>query len=298
MVTFFVVDFAYAPSQSRGLVIITHGLESSSKSSLVADMTLAYLGIGMDVACISFRGCSGEPNRTWGGYNLNFTDDLMQFIRYLKKKKHEKPLYLSGFSLGGNVILNLLGMLGHDAADTYNIYGAAVASVPLDMDQRKIDEPGFNKLVYANNFLRTLKLKASNQVASFGSNDIPFDFERMHQATTLYEFDDAATSQIYGYDGAIDYYIKSASKNSIDKIKIPTVIICARDDPFFDQSSFPIQSDTRPVRFVTTDHGGHGGFMYNECDDDRHSVKNNLSASTWLPSELSRFLDHTSNQID
>lgn len=294
---FFDVDFAYTPSQSRGLVIVTHGLESNSKSPFVADLALGYLGIGMDVACISFRGCSGDPNRTWGAYNLGFTDDLMQFIEHLKEIGYEKPLYLSGFSLGGNVILKLLGELGNEATTKFNVRGAAVASVPLDCVHRKIDEPGFNQLVYANNFLKTLKRKAADQVELLGSEGIPFDFERMKRATTVFEFDDSTTSQIYGYDSALDYYRKCASKNYIDHITVPTAVIFSHDDPFFDTSYFPVQNDMRPVRFITTDYGGHGGFMFNEKEDSVKSEETVFTTSSWLPSECSRFLDHVHNKL-
>jgi predicted alpha/beta-fold hydrolase len=87
---FFDVDFKYhhgkQAASNKGMVIILHGLQSNSRSSLSVDMATAYLNRGFDVACINFRGCSGETNRKLGGYHLGFTDDLKQFLGHLKTK--------------------------------------------------------------------------------------------------------------------------------------------------------------------------------------------------------------------
>lgn len=85
-----------------------------------------------------------------GAYHLGFTTDLNQFIRILHERYPSKKLYLSGFSLGGNVILKLLGELQDEAVDL-NINGAVVTCVPFDplQSQGKIDK-GFNRLVYSS----------------------------------------------------------------------------------------------------------------------------------------------------
>ena len=80
---------------------------------------------------------------------MGFTQDLHHFVQILHTRYPDKQLYLSGFSLGGNVILKLLGELGEEASE-FNICGAAVTCVPFDpfRSQGKIDR-GFNKLVYS-----------------------------------------------------------------------------------------------------------------------------------------------------
>jgi len=48
---FFHVDFKYQNRESRGTVIIVHGLESNSASPLVVDMARSFYDKGFDVAC-------------------------------------------------------------------------------------------------------------------------------------------------------------------------------------------------------------------------------------------------------
>jgi predicted alpha/beta-fold hydrolase len=56
---FFDVDHKIAKGESQGQVLIIHGLESNSNSSLCVEMARAYEKIGLNVACLNFRGCSG-----------------------------------------------------------------------------------------------------------------------------------------------------------------------------------------------------------------------------------------------
>lgn len=89
---------------------------------------------------------------TPGAYHLGFTKDLHQLTKMLHERFPEKKKYLSGFSLGGNVVLKFLGELGDQAITERGIYGAAVTCVPFDpvASQGKLDTNGFNRAVYSN----------------------------------------------------------------------------------------------------------------------------------------------------
>lgn len=88
--------------------------------------------------------------RGLGAYHLGFTTDLKQLVSELNKRHPNLKLFLSGFSLGGNVSLKLLGELGMVAGAEMNLLGAAVACVPFDpiASQGKLDQ-GFNRAVYS-----------------------------------------------------------------------------------------------------------------------------------------------------
>ena len=93
-------------------------------------MAQAYVEDGFDVVCMNFRGCCGQPNDTIGGYHLGFTDDLKHFLKMISKMVEQdyfeqRPVYLSGFSLGANVVIKTLGELGDAAMTLYNVQGAA-----------------------------------------------------------------------------------------------------------------------------------------------------------------------------
>ncbi len=309
---FFTADIKYAGSKktiyqsedSKGLVVLIHGLESNSNSSLSTDMASAYVNEGYDAVCLNFRGCCGVPNDTLGGYHLGFTDDLIQFLTMLKQSREDgtfenKPIYLSGFSLGANVVVKCLGELGSKAYTEYNIHGGSVTGAPFDAERnvRCLDAPGFNRLIYSGNFLKTLKKRAQFQLDRHCNGDpltSAFDFPRVMKATSIGEFDDAFIARVYGFESNIDYYRKNSCYYFLKGVAVPLFIINAGDDPFFDPYFFPIEegvdgNGNSPIKMEQTQHGGHLGFMFHQLRDSDDCTERKAS---WMPMELARFINH------
>lgn len=300
----FHVDYKFTRdnSSSKGMVVLLHGLESNSDSKLSRDMTNAYLRNGFDVACLNFRGCCGEANDLLGGYHLGFTQDLLHFMRLRKHRSTEMPrLYLSGFSLGANVILKALGELGMKAPQEYNICGAAALCVPFDAERNApfLGRAGFNQAVYCENLLRTLRQRAQLQLKIYCNDDQStdkFDYKGVMKAKTITDFDEAFVAKIYGFDSAIDYYRKTSCIHFLEHIAVPTLILNARDDPFMDPDHFPVHLTHKgggraPIQMVGTKHGGHLGYVF-------HQVESNdaVLGTSWPSTELARFFQHVHSQ--
>ena len=319
---FFDVDFKYCDElsweiPSKGTVVVLHGLQSNSQSSLSVDMATAYINQGFDVAFMNFRGCSGEMNRKMAGYHLGFTDDLKQFLEHLKIEREKepnnsnsihasRPVFLSGFSLGSNVVLKCLGELGETAHTEYGIYGAAVCGVPFDQERNInfVQAPGFNRMVYMNFLLRSLKERSLEQMQLFeGSEEWEkIDYEKVVNAESISDIENAVLAPVYGFQDNIDYYRQNRCLEFLDSVAVPTLIINAADDPFFDPDSdvFPWHkssdfNETSPIRMKRTAHGGHLGFMFHQTASP--SANESLvdfaskERASWMPAELSRFLD-------
>ena len=312
---FFSVDIKYAgerktqyqSTDSKGLVILIHGLESNSNSSLSTDMAEAYIQDGFDVAFLNFRGCCGEPNDTIGGYHLGFTDDLLHFLTLIRNKFEtednfdKRPVYLSGFSLGANVVIKCLGELGDAAMSLYNIHGAAVTGAPFDAEKNilKVDAPGFNNIVYGGSFLKTMKQRAQFQLEQFCDGDPDtdkFDYKGCMSATTIAEYENAFLPNVYGFEDNIDYYRCTSCYYFLGGVAVPLLIINAGDDPFFDPDFFPIEKsvdggndDAPPIKMERTEFGGHLGYMAHQPSDIEKKRKQSTS---WMPMELSRFISH------
>lgn len=294
----FHADYKAAEGSPKGLVILLHGLEANAESALSRGIASAYEDLGMDVVCLNFRGCSGEPNDTLGGYHAGFTGDLKYCLELLKSEFAElPPIYLSGFSLGGNVVLKALGELGLDAVKRYNIKGAAVACPPFDLERdiRFLNKQGFNRAVYANGLLEKFKDKVQDQLETLCNGDESthrFNFHDTMAASTTQEFDNAFIAPVYGFRDAAEYYEKCSSMFFLEKIAVPTLVIRAKDDPFFDPEAIPQyltyeEGGRAPVKIVETAHGGHLGYAFQQLDDE--AAKPNRS---WLPYQLARFLQH------
>jgi len=249
-------------------------------------MAKAFAAQGFDVVALNFRGCCGQDNLQPYAYHLGWTEDLAFAIRRLHGQDPRRRLFLTGFSLGGNVILKCLGELGDEAA-RLGVEGAAVACVPFDAvrSSGKIDAPGFNRLVYAGNFLSTLKGKAARKAAQ---GEVPYDMARVLACTRIGDFDDEVIAKLHGFRDKVDYYTQSCSKQYLPRIRVPALVVNALDDPFIDARGLPAQGDVgdAPVRLVYHKHGGHCGFI------ERGERPGTPEEDRWLPLELARFLAH------
>jgi predicted alpha/beta-fold hydrolase len=208
-------------------LLLLHGLEGSIASVYLLGTLAEARARGWAADVLIFRTCNGEMNRARRLYHSGETTDLDFVVQRLTAANPTQPLVVAGFSLGGNVVLKWLGERGADAPP--QLRGAAAVSVPFDLERgsRNI-ERGFAR-VYGWHFLRTLRAKARAKLRAFPGLFSPAALDR---AETLFDFDDAVTAPVHGFEGASDYYSRSSSIIFLTSICRPTLLLSARDDPF------------------------------------------------------------------
>ena len=95
--------------------------------------------------------------------------------------------------------------------------------------------------------------------SSAPGDESPIDLSRLSGWRTFREFDENVTSPLHGFDGAEDYYRRASSGPFVARIRIPTLIVQAENDPFVPGSVLPAPSPS--VRLEASSHGGHAGFV-------------------------------------
>jgi hypothetical protein len=99
-----------------------------------------------------------------------------------------------------------------------------------------------------------------------------FDLSPLARVRTLREFDDKITAKYFGFRDADDYYTQSSALRVASKIRVPTLIVTAQDDPFVPYSSFsdPALTDNAQVHVIAPEYGGHCAFISRHAGDARH----------------------------
>ena len=256
------------------LVVLFHGLEGSSRSHYARALMAALGEHGMRGVVVHFRGCSGEPNRLPRAYHSGDAQEIEWILRRLRAQNADAPLFAVGVSLGGNVLLKWQGDCGESAA---RIVDAAVAiSVPLDlMATGNALGQGFN-LVYTRNFLATLRAMSLAKLAHFPGL---YDASAVRASRTLREFDDLVTAPLHGFKNADDYWTRASSKPGLKHIRVPTLILNARNDPFVPASALPGAGEvSAAVTLEQPEQGGHVGF-----------VTGPFPGTSWLPRRVLEF---------
>lgn len=252
------IDLDWSKTNSDKLILVCHGLEGSSDSGYVKGLIKSFNEEGWDGVAMNFRGCSGEPNRLLRAYHSGETQDLFFILAHIMASDQYKTIVLAGFSLGGNVVLKFVGERGHILAS--EIKAAVAVSVPCDLTSSSYKLAKRSNLIYMKRFLRRLRVKVEVK-----SDLLPegMDLKEFKKMQNFQQFDDRFTAPVHGFENAHDYWKKSSSKQFLKNIKIPTLLINAKDDPFLTVECFPVEEAEGNDNFYleVPDFGGHVGFI-------------------------------------
>lgn len=251
------VDRVDGPAGSPVLVVL-HGLEGSSRSKPVLGFLREARRSGWRAVAMNFRSCSGEMNRLRRSYHGGETSDLSFVINRLAKEDPNAPILCAGLSIGGNVLLKYLGERGDSVPR--QVRAAAAISAPFDLaaSARGL-ERGFSK-IYRRQLVAGLRRKTLEKLKRYP--DL-VDRDKLRAARTLEQFDNAVTAPVHGFRDAEEYWAASSSLQFLLKIRRPTLLINARNDPFFQERLLPVRevSENPNLRALFPKQGGHGGFL-------------------------------------
>jgi len=250
------VDFIDAADTAAPLLVLFHGLEGSSASHYARAFAHRAAMLGWHYAVPHFRGCSGVLNLAPRAYHSGDHEEIGWVLARLRAR-HAAPLLAVGISLGGNALLRWAEEAGDGAAATAGAVAAVCSPIDLAAGGHAIGR-GFNRQVYTRMFLRTMKAKAG---AKWQQHPGLFDRERLLAARTLYEFDNVFTAPLHGFRDTEDYWARASAKPHLRRIRIPTLLLNARNDPFVPAHCLPGPREVG--RFVTLwqpAQGGHVGF--------------------------------------
>ena len=271
------VDFIDGPEGAHW-VHLFHGLEGSSKSSYALHLMDRVRRLGWRGSVLNFRGCSGEPNRLPRAYHSGDSAEIGWALGRIRARAGTAPLDAVGISLGGNAFAKWLGERGEAALAIVD--SAAIVSAPLDlMAAGEALGQGFS-LLYARHFLTTLKRTSLAKLARFP--DL-YDADTVRNAHTLRDFDNVVTAPVHGFRDTDDYWTRSSAKPVLQGIRVPTLLINARDDPFLPESALPAQADvSSAVKLEFPSRGGHVGFVSGPYPGN----------TDWLPRRILHFFEH------
>jgi predicted alpha/beta-fold hydrolase len=246
-------------------VIIVHGLEGSSESQYMLGIAAKGLAAGMNVVRMNQRNCGGTDDLSATLYHSGRSQDIAAVAQNLLHQDRISRFALAGFSMGGNLVLKLAGEWGREAPPQFRAVVAVCPSMNLAASADALHLRA-NRL-YEYYFMWQLRRRLRAKARLFPK---AFDAARLRGVTTLRDFDDKITAYYCGFEGASDYYERSAAANVIDRIAVPALILHAANDPFI-----RILPETRQrilsnpnIIFVETEDGGHCSFLAKPDGDD------------------------------
>jgi uncharacterized protein len=232
--------------KSAGDLVLVHGLEGSSQAGYMVGLANAAVRAGFTAHRLNLRNCGGGLGLCKTLYHAGLTADLLALLRELGAG----PFYLAGFSLGGNVVLKLAGELGESASGW--IGGVCAVSTPIDLAAcvRRIGQR--DNWMYERRFV----LRMLARMKSMGRTGL-------EGIRTIFDVDDRITAPAFGFGNAENYYRTQSSRDFLAGIRVPTLLIQAKDDTFIPYDVFEHRAvRANPwVQLLACEHGGHLGFL-------------------------------------
>jgi predicted alpha/beta-fold hydrolase len=251
------VDFALPEpaAVTTPLLVLFHGLEGCSDSHYARAIMRHFADRGWRALVVHFRGCSGEANLLPRAYHSGDSEEGDWILRAVHARWPQAALHAIGISLGGNMLAKWLGERERDAAF---VTAAASVGAPLDLVAGGYAiGRGFSR-VYSRMFLLTLRAKALAKLERYP------DLVRADQlmaARSLYDFDNAYTAPVHGFRDTLDYWTRASAKPLLAAVRVPHLVLNARNDPFVPAESLPqLHQVSTDVLLEQPETGGHIGF--------------------------------------
>ena len=235
-----------------GDIVMAHGLEGSGDSGYIRSLSGAALRAGFAAHRFHMRTCGGTERLCPTLYHAGLTSDLL-FVLGQLARDGRGPVFLVGFSLGGNVVLKLAGELAESASPL--LRGVIAVSAPLDLAACAKRIAARDNRLYERRFVRHMqaRLCATGRYRKA-------DFAGLR---SVIDIDDRITAPSFGFGGAAHYYRTQSASRFLPSIRVPALLLCSRDDPMVPFSS--VARHTKPpnpcVELLVCDHGGHLGFI-------------------------------------
>lgn len=243
-----------------GVAVLVHGLCGNQNSPYMRRVGMRLHQLGQHCVRVNLRGSGPGQGLARRPYHSGQSADIRAVLDWVAQRYPNLPITLVGFSLGANIVLDLVGEHGAARVDMTPgqaaLERAIAISPPTDLSASadKIDGPG-NTLV-RRQFLWLLEQHVQALHRNFPDTQPP-----PRPARSLREFDDLYTAPRSGFRDAAHYYASASSLQWLAHIRIPTRILCALDDPVIDTEPLTRAHDNPALELRLPQHGGHVGFL-------------------------------------
>ena len=125
--------------------------------------------------------------------------------------------------------------------------------------------------IYERHFVKRLKRRMQLKAKLFPELYPLAEIGGFGEIATVRDFDDLVTARFCDFRDAGDYYARSSASVVASEIRLPTLIITSKDDPFVPFAPFenPAIRNNPNITLVATERGGHCAFISRETGAER-----------------------------
>jgi predicted alpha/beta-fold hydrolase len=237
-------------------VVMVHGLCGSHRSCYLVRMAKKLEEQNIKSIRVNLRGCGSGKGLAKGIFHAGQSNDVFEAIKIIKKTNPASPIILIGFSMGGNIVLKLVGELNTHAKDYLYSVIAVNPPVKIYSSVKLIMRPE-NKM-YERYFLNLLQEDIDYRKKLFPNI---FSSLILPKNLNFEKFDKLYTAPYGGFESNLQYYNECSSYHLLSKIKIPCKILFSKDDPIINYKDLKGLILPSNIDTYITQKGGHLGYL-------------------------------------
>ncbi len=242
-----------SPCPASPLILLIHGLTGCEDSHYMRESARFHLTRGRTVLRLNLRGAGPARQVANGYYHAGRAEDVRDVLAGLDGDLTRTGVFAIGFSLGGNILLNLLGRLRVGRP----LIGGATVSAPIEPGEacRQIMAPR-NALYH-----RFLLVRMKRDVLAAPALSAE-ERQAVDSAGSVFAFDDVWVAPRNGFEDAGDYYRRTAGAQFVGAVRVPTLMLHASNDPWIPAAPYlRLKAHDLPnVEIRIARSGGHLGF--------------------------------------
>ncbi|MBN2531274.1 MAG: alpha/beta fold hydrolase [Spirochaetales bacterium] len=249
------LDLDWSKKSNEKLIILVPGLEASSRTKYILGMIHVFNKRLWSTVVFNPRGLSGEANNQLIQYHAGKTDDFHLALEHIVSKNIYKSIVIVGFSFGANMILKYLGEEKYNIPQEIEKVTCASVTCDITASANKLDGT-----IYFNYFMGKFKKNIKLKEEKFPEQ---FNLKDWNKIKNFRQYIERYVTAFNEFKDAAEYWYTTSCMHFLKNIKIPTLIINSKDDPFLTEKSYPI-SDAENNFYLyieLPDHGGHNGFI-------------------------------------
>jgi predicted alpha/beta-fold hydrolase len=259
--------------ESSPTLVAVHGMGGSSESMYMLGLSHKAYREGWNSVRLSLYNLNPRVERP-KVFHAGCSGDLGEISGHLFKQFGFDRCFYVGVSLGGNILLKLLGEWGDDYPPQFLAAATISPLVDLTASWKILDsKSNFLYRLYYVSRLRRLALRRADALASY------VDIEKLKNVRTIREFDETFTVPLSGYRDVFEYYREASAASGLGQIRVPTLAIHSRDDPLLPWRPLasPAAEQNPHLMLALSERGGHAAFVEGVRQDiDRSWAENRV----------------------
>lgn len=246
---------AQASQKAPGEVILLHGWEGSADSTYIVCTGNALYKKGYNIFRLNFRDHGDSHHLNQGLFYAVLLDEVFQAIQQACSAARDKPVFLVGFSLGGNFALRVARMMKHTPiANLCHVVAISPVLNPA-VSTLKVDQYPLIRKYFLKKWQQSLHKKQQ----LFPDR---YDFAPVMSLDSIQKVTDWLLEHYSDCESAEAYFSQYALlKDALSDLPVAATLIAAQDDPIIPVDDFFELELNEQTQLSVHAFGGHNGFI-------------------------------------